>query len=433
MQSSSSTTDPLLVHSKPLEDSPMEDSHVSRVVGSNLNSDPDIPPGFENFPPPRSSDSFATWSSLFDKKKEVTLTADMEFFSYPVVDGKKNMDIPYKVFEEDIRDFESKVIGAFVGRRLPFNMVRNVVNRAWKPKGTLQMTIHGESMFIFDFNSAEDRTPALEIGSMFISNRLFIVKPWSRTVEQEIVESKIVPVWMNFRNVPLFVWNNRGLSMIASFLGKPLMMDTQTLKKTRMRYARICVEVGVDCEFPESFTFTLGGKDRVEIKMEYSWKPPKCNDCAVFGHAQSQCPKKIKQTPKMVQKWMQKQTTTTMDEEGWISKSKNYRMDTSMNSRNTNDEPIHILIDKEVVIPEQVVNVLQELPSSTPNQVNDLIQSNPFIFLDNCMEISQEQPFNHNKENFQTILQASQQKSSESTSGSRAHFQKEGTVPQQFN
>ncbi|XP_026451813.1 uncharacterized protein LOC113352177 [Papaver somniferum] len=410
MQSSSPATTPLLVSSTPLEDSAMEDSPVSRVMSSNLVTDPVMLPGFENFPPPPRFTAFsANWSSLFDKQKEAVVNTDTEFFSYPVVDRKKNMDIPYVVFDQDIRDCESKVIGAFVGRRLPFNMVHNAVNRAWKPKGTFQMTIHGERMFIFDFNSEEERIRALEIGSMFISNRLFIVKP--RTVEQEIAELKSVLVWMNFRNVPLFMWNNKGLSMIASYLGKPLMMDTQTLNKTRMSYARICVEVGVNCEFSESFTFTLGGKDRVEINMDYSWRPPKCSDCAVFGYVLSHCPKKVHPTHKVVQKWGQKPTTTSRNEDGWITKSRNQVKDTSM----------------------QVTTVLQEIPASTPNKVNDLIFSNSFFIIDNYMENPQVLQSNHNKENFQALLQAAQQKSSEQVSGSRVHFQKEGPVPQQVS
>ncbi|XP_026396165.1 uncharacterized protein LOC113290792 [Papaver somniferum] len=56
------------------------------------------------------------------------------FFSYPIIYGKKSMDIPYEVFDEDIRQCEDKVVGDFVGSRLNFNWVKRDVNRAWKPK-----------------------------------------------------------------------------------------------------------------------------------------------------------------------------------------------------------------------------------------------------------------------------------------------------------
>ncbi|XP_026396164.1 uncharacterized protein LOC113290791 [Papaver somniferum] len=117
--------------SPPLEDHPMEDvtnPPGSLVPVSNSSS------GNQFVFPSGSTDPKASWSSLFDRKKESITSADMEFFSYPIIDGKKSMDIPYEVFDEDIRQCEDKVVGAFVGSRLNFNWVKSVVNRAWKPK-----------------------------------------------------------------------------------------------------------------------------------------------------------------------------------------------------------------------------------------------------------------------------------------------------------
>ncbi|XP_026456778.1 uncharacterized protein LOC113357549 [Papaver somniferum] len=394
MQSSSPSSIPPVVSSIPSGDSFMGDE-TSSVPCGNVSSDPVIPPGFENFPPCGSTVSPAAWSSLFDKKKESVIPTDMEFYLYPVVDGKKSMDILYEVYDEDIRVCEDKVIGAFVGRRLPFNWVQSVVNRAWKPKGEIQMTIHGESMFIFDFKSARDRVRALEMGSMFIFSGLFIGKPCSRLVEKEIAELKSIHVWMNFRNVPLFMWSNKGLSMISSYLGKPLMMDTQTLNKTRMSYARICVEVDVNCDFPDSFTFTVGGIDTIEIKMDYSWKPPKCSECAVFGHVTANCPKHVKPIPKVVQKWVHTKTVNNMDKDGWILKSRNGAKTTDqLDHSSKNNMVFHIVIDAGA--------------------------------MDSNQGISEQ-----NKENFQVILQATQQKASKpesSSTGSRAHFQKRGSL-----
>ncbi|XP_026458833.1 uncharacterized protein LOC113359390 [Papaver somniferum] len=358
----------------------------------------------------------------------------MDFYSYPVIDGKKSMDIPYEIFNEDIKLCEDKVIGAFVGRRLPFNWVHNAINRAWKTKGNIQMTIHSESIFIFDFNCPEDRARALEMGSIFISNRLFIITPWSRPVEQEIAELKSLPVWMNFRNVPLFMWNKKGLSMIASFLGKPLMMDTQTLNKTRMNYARICVEVDVTCEFPDSFTFTLGGKD----KVEYSWKPSKCNECAVFGNSSLNFPKHIKPSQKVVQKWVQKKATTNVDQEGWITKSKNGVQNNDSVTEVIEKVVSHTAMDIDQMDPvQEVTTVLQEISTRKDNNVNDFIASNPFFILDKCMGNSHELPAEHNKETFQALMNAAQQKSKEyeaSSSGSISHFQRrEGLLPPAIN
>ncbi|RZC43848.1 hypothetical protein C5167_036794 [Papaver somniferum] len=120
-QVSSPSIQPLVVSSLPLEDSPMGGDGILKHAGIDLVVDPVIPPGFEDFPQSGSATPQAAWSSLFAQKKESVISANMEFYSYLVLDGKKSMDIPYEVFDEDIRQCEDKVIGAFVGRRLPFN------------------------------------------------------------------------------------------------------------------------------------------------------------------------------------------------------------------------------------------------------------------------------------------------------------------------
>ncbi|XP_026417025.1 uncharacterized protein LOC113312490 [Papaver somniferum] len=389
MQLSSPEILPLATTPMSLEVPVMGDGVISQVSGSNLILDPVVPPGFEGFPQSGSIGSPAAWSSLFDQKKESVISADMEFYSYPILDVKKNMDIPYEVFNDDIRQCEDKVIGAFVGRRLPFNWVRNAVNRAWKPKGNLQMTIHGESMFIFDFQSAEDRTRALEMGSMFISNRLFIIKPWSRKVEQEIAELKSLPVWMNFRNVPLFMWNNKGLSMIASYLVKPIQ--------------------------------------------------------------------------KMVHKWVQKKNTTSTDEEGWISKSKNGAKNININSTSYNVEgriakngkrvrdptetgsytseenvafennesvhPVMMDLSSNTVHVNLDNPVLNEVPIIQLREQGNLLINNKFILLhkmneDSCLRVP-----DSNKENIQGNISVDAEISNEASSyGYRSHFQKKGAL-----
>lgn len=42
-----------------------------------------------------------------------------------------------------------------------------------KDKGEFNMNQHGESIFVFDFDSEEDRIVMLERGSFYISRRLF--------------------------------------------------------------------------------------------------------------------------------------------------------------------------------------------------------------------------------------------------------------------
>lgn len=63
---------------------------------------------------------------------------------------------------------------------------------------------------------------------------------------------------------------------------------------TRLNFARVCVEVGIEFEFPNSFDLVLGDGSTYEIFVEYPWKPQVCNSCKSFGHTSSHCPMEVK-------------------------------------------------------------------------------------------------------------------------------------------
>ena len=146
-------------------------------------------------------------------------------------------------------------------------------------------------MLIFKFALDEDRLRALELGSTYIASRLFIVNPWKPFIEQELSTLKTVPIWVNLFNIPYQFWTEKGLSLVASYLGTPLMLDVPTLEKKRLDFARVCVEIDIDCEFPTHFDIHVDRNMKVVIGVEYAWKPARCSHCGVFGHTLENCEK----------------------------------------------------------------------------------------------------------------------------------------------
>ena len=69
-----------------------------------------------------------------------------------------------------------------------------------------------------------------------------------------------MPVWVKLLNIPLEAWSTKGISAVASGIGKPLIMDQTTAKMCnegigRLGYARVLVEISAEKEF----------KDKIEI------------------------------------------------------------------------------------------------------------------------------------------------------------------------
>lgn len=146
------------------------------------------------------------------------------------------------------------------------------------------MTLHGDSTFVFEFSSDEDRQAVLEQGHVYIASRLFTIRPWYPMVEKMVEDLKTIPVWFTLKKILTFMWNQNGIGIIASYLGIPLMTDKKTLERSRMNFARVCMEIDTSCDFPSEIPVVIDGVETFTVTVECSWKPPKCNGCKTFDN-----------------------------------------------------------------------------------------------------------------------------------------------------
>lgn len=57
----------------------------------------------------------------------------------------------------------------------------------------------------------------------------------------------------------------------------------------KLEFASTCVEMGMNEEFLESIELVLPNEEKVEIRVEYAWRPIKCNLCKAFRHGIEEC------------------------------------------------------------------------------------------------------------------------------------------------
>ncbi|KAF9618994.1 hypothetical protein IFM89_003301 [Coptis chinensis] len=113
--------------------------------------------------------------------------------------------------------------------------------------------------------------------------------PWSPEAESQRNNVTIVPIWAKLSKVPKEQWTKKGLSFLASLIGGPLCMDGATSMQRRLDFAKVCVTIPLDFEFPSSIKLKIRGKV-VFVDVEYPWKPPSCSRCSRFGHLTARCP-----------------------------------------------------------------------------------------------------------------------------------------------
>lgn len=94
-----------------------------------------------------------------------------------------------------------------------------------------------------------------------MGSRPIIVKRWSHAFSLKDEILRVVPIWVQFPNLPLNCWVVQTLSNIVSVIGLPLYADKCPSKQQRFSFASVLVEV--DLTKPLHKNVTIGGRDGV--------------------------------------------------------------------------------------------------------------------------------------------------------------------------
>ncbi|KAM3382619.1 hypothetical protein P3S68_008194 [Capsicum galapagoense] len=106
------------------------------------------------------------------------------------------------------------------------------------------------------FNTEEGKNKVVQKGIFHFDNKPFNVKAWSLEIKFTRNELLIVLIWIEFPGLGFKYWSKKGLSnKLGSLIGKPLMVDQNTERKTGLNYVRFLVEVKLDSSLSEVIKF----------------------------------------------------------------------------------------------------------------------------------------------------------------------------------
>ncbi|MFS8002538.1 hypothetical protein Hanom_Chr13g01203231 [Helianthus anomalus] len=145
-------------------------------------------------------------------------------------------------------------------------------------------------------------------GPWIIRSQPMFLHIWSPTSKLEKKEVKKLQVWVKIHDVPIAAYTEDGLSMIATAIGEPKMLDTYTSSMCtenwgRSSYARALVEISAENGFKEEIVIAVPelegeGFCKVILSVEYEWSPLRCAHCKVFGHSDDSCLRQPRRAPK---------------------------------------------------------------------------------------------------------------------------------------
>ncbi|XVE86106.1 hypothetical protein DITRI_Ditri18aG0009800 [Diplodiscus trichospermus] len=123
--------------------------------------------------------------------------------------------------------------------------------------------------------------------------------------------SKIL-IRIQLKSVPLELFTHKGLSYIASAVGRPLYMDQITANQQRLAFAKVYVQVGASTVIPSFIEVKMSNRSTVSIKVITPWLSQRCLHCNIFDHFDKYCTKKQNPAAKV---WVPKKSELVETEE----------------------------------------------------------------------------------------------------------------------
>ncbi|PWA66526.1 RNA-directed DNA polymerase, eukaryota, Reverse transcriptase zinc-binding domain protein [Artemisia annua] len=214
-------------------------------------------------------------------------------------DGSEFVIFDEEIVTEGSKKWEITACGYFVGYKMYMMELNYHLFKMWGKFGLKSIMDIGNGTFVFKLSNEQGLKTVIENGVWIVNNKAMMVQKWDTSVDLNKIEPDVLPLWVKFVNLPLEAWTTKGLSAIASRLGKPIMMDTMTTKMCsqgvgRLGYARVLIEVDAKKGIPDHvdimYCDKMGKQTAIkQVKVEYDWKPPVCDVCKVFGHANDKC------------------------------------------------------------------------------------------------------------------------------------------------
>ncbi|XP_020684420.1 uncharacterized protein LOC110101008 [Dendrobium catenatum] len=183
------------------------------------------------------------------------------------------------------------LIGYSLGRRPYYESLLLAIRKVWKLKGMMKLLSLSDGFFMLKFTTHKDYDMALSGGVWFFLGKPFVLQKWVPNFKPVREEFTSIPIWFKILDLPLPCWTPEGISRIASKIGTPIAVDDLTAEKTRLTYARVCVQVSKECSYPEFIPITILGEP-FSLRIQYEWKPEQCEHCGSIVHTPDFCPSK---------------------------------------------------------------------------------------------------------------------------------------------
>ncbi|GJR16018.1 zinc knuckle CX2CX4HX4C containing protein [Tanacetum coccineum] len=188
-----------------------------------------------------------------------------------------------EMIELGCEKWKNTVCGFFIGGYVTYNEARYHLRRMWNKYGFIDILKNDGGVFLFKFQDDKGMDEVVRNGPWLVNNKPMFVQKWKVGMVLDKAEPSKLPIWVKILNVPMEAWSVKGISALASSLGKPIIMDEMTAKmcakgEGRLSFARVLIEIDAGKKLKQEIEVVYKGnkchdKFTKTIKVEYAWKP----------------------------------------------------------------------------------------------------------------------------------------------------------------
>ncbi|XP_012857539.1 PREDICTED: uncharacterized protein LOC105976824 [Erythranthe guttata] len=242
-------------------------------------------PEQQPFPPPVGRSTFAATLATKRTSSPPRLTP-IALAPRPIASVEQAPAVFFSPIEVDQlnRQVDNTLIMKFSAGRPSLQDIRSHITSEWNLASEPAIGFLDPRHITIHMGSIQDAKLALSRNSNNIKNCMFRLFRWTPdfTIGKD---SGKVAVWVRFPKLPLPYF-------IGAALGTILRADDRTIAFTHTHYARVCIEVNVAQQLPESIFIGTSKENGWWQKVEYEGNHTFCAHCGLLGHLVGACRKK---------------------------------------------------------------------------------------------------------------------------------------------
>ncbi|XP_059638672.1 uncharacterized protein LOC132280938 [Cornus florida] len=177
-----------------------------------------------------------------------------------------------------------------LARGQPAQEASETATKIWNSYGLTDTILGDNGSYIFRFCTSHEAENVLTNGPWNLAGHPFSLKKWSLQLPPHQSTASCIPIWVKFFNIPTHYWTATGLSHIASSVGVPLYANQATVSRTKLKYARICVDIDISQPLLTEVELIMEDDTIERIGIEYQWLPKICKRCNKLNHTEFSCP-----------------------------------------------------------------------------------------------------------------------------------------------